>query len=73
MMRNLLVVESPTKARTLKKYLGPEFQIMASVGHVKDLPNNKLGVDLENRFTPEYVTIKGKVNPQRDKDSRKEG
>jgi len=59
-MKNLLVVESPTKARTLKKYLGPDFHIMASVGHVKDLPNNKLGVDMENRFTPEYVTIKGK-------------
>ena len=61
MMKNLLVVESPTKARTLKKYLGPEFQIMASVGHVKDLPNNKLGVDMEKGFTPEYVTIKGKT------------
>ena len=60
MMKNLVVVESPTKARTLKKYLGAEFQIMASVGHVKDLPNNKLGVDMENGFTPEYVTIKGK-------------
>jgi DNA topoisomerase-1 len=61
MMKNLLVVESPTKARTLKKYLGPEFKIMASVGHVKDLPNNKLGVDVENGFIPEYVTIKGKA------------
>ena len=61
MMKNILIVESPTKARTLKKYLGPEFQIIASVGHIKDLPNNKLGVDIENGFTPEYVNIKGKT------------
>jgi DNA topoisomerase-1 len=60
MMKNLLIVESPTKARTLKRYLGTDFKIMASVGHIKDLPNNKLGVDTENNFTPEYVTIKGK-------------
>lgn len=60
MKKNLLVVESPTKARTIKKYLGKDFQIMASVGHVKDLPNSKLGVDIENKFQPEYVIIKGK-------------
>ena len=60
MTKNLLIVESPTKARTLKKYMGADFQIMASVGHVKDLPNNRLGVDTQNDFRPEYVTIKGK-------------
>ena len=60
MTKNLLIVESPTKAKTIQKYLGPEFQIMASVGHVKDLPNSKLGVDTENDFKPEYVIIKGK-------------
>ncbi len=60
MTKNLLIVESPTKARTLKKYLGTNYQIMASVGHIKDLPNSRLGVDTENDFTPEYVTIKGK-------------
>ncbi|MGD8227630.1 MAG: type I DNA topoisomerase [Desulfobacteraceae bacterium] len=60
MTNNLLIVESPTKARTLKKYLGSDYQIMASVGHIKDLPNSRLGVDTENDFTPEYVTIKGK-------------
>lgn len=60
MSKNLLVVESPAKARTIKKYLGPDFKIMASVGHVKDLPVKKLGVDIENDFKPEYVTIKGK-------------
>jgi DNA topoisomerase-1 len=61
MTKNLLIVESPTKARTLKKYLGNDYQIMASVGHIKDLPNSRLGVDTEKGFTPEYVTIKGKA------------
>ena len=60
MSKNLLIVESPTKARTLKKYLGTDYQIMASVGHIKDLPNSRLGVDTEKDFHPEYVTIKGK-------------
>ena len=60
MSKNLLIVESPAKARTIKKYLGPDFKIMASVGHVKDLPVKKLGVDVENNFKPEYITIKGK-------------
>lgn len=58
--QNLLIVESPAKAKTIQKYLGPSFQILASVGHVKDLPVNKLGVNLEKNFTPQYVTIKGK-------------
>jgi len=60
MSKNLLIVESPAKARTIKKYLGPDFKIMASVGHVKDLPVKTLGVDVENNFEPKYVTIKGK-------------
>ncbi len=60
MAKNLLIVESPTKARTVRKYLGPDFEIKASVGHVKDLPKTRLGVDIENNFRPEYVTIKGK-------------
>jgi len=60
MSKNLLIVESPAKARTIKKYLGPDFKIMASVGHVKDLPVKKMGVDIEKNFKPEYVTIKGK-------------
>ena len=60
MPKNLIIIESPAKARTIKKYLGPDFRIMASVGHVKDLPVNKLGVDIQGDFKPEYVTIKGK-------------
>ena len=60
MPKNLLIIESPAKARTIKKYLGPDFTIMASVGHIKDLPVSKLGVNIEKNFEPDYVTIKGK-------------
>ena len=66
MPKNLLIIESPAKARTIKKYLGPDFKIMASVGHVKDLPVSKLGVDLEKNFEPDYVTIKGKAKILKD-------
>lgn len=58
--KNLVIVESPAKAKTLQKYLGTGFKIEASVGHVKDLPTSKMGVDLENGFKPEYVITKGK-------------
>ncbi len=60
MAKALIIVESPTKARTITKYLGRGYSVMASVGHVKDLPTSKLGVDLEHDFEPQYVTIKGK-------------
>ena len=60
MTRSLIIVESPTKVRTLKKFLGKDFEIKASSGHVKDLPKNGLGVDLQNNFQPEYVLIPGK-------------
>src|SRR5687768_6678247 len=60
MAKSLIIVESPTKAKTITKYLGRGYSVMASVGHVKDLPTNKLGVDIENDFEPQYVTIKGK-------------
>ncbi|MFC1823413.1 type I DNA topoisomerase [Thermodesulfobacteriota bacterium] len=60
MPKNVVIVESPTKARTLKKYLGKDFDIVASVGHIKDLPSSRLGVDIQKDFEPEYVTIKGK-------------
>jgi DNA topoisomerase I len=58
--KSLIIVESPAKARTLKKYLGSKYQVLASVGHVRDLPKSRLGVDVDNGFTPTYVTIKGK-------------
>ena len=60
MPNNLLIIESPAKAKTIKKYLGSDFRIMASVGHLKDLPTKSLGVDIDNNFEPEYTTIKGK-------------
>ena len=59
-MKSLLIVESPAKVRTLSKFLGKGFIIKASIGHVKDLPKKELGVDVDNKFTPTYVTIEGK-------------
>jgi len=59
-MKSLLIVESPAKVRTLNKFLGKEFVIKASIGHVKDLPKKELGVDVENKFKPTYVVIEGK-------------
>src|SRR5437899_212700 len=58
---NLVVVESPAKAKTLKKYLGRGFDVRASVGHVKDLPKSKIGVDVKHGFRPQYDVIKGKA------------
>jgi DNA topoisomerase-1 len=58
--KSLLVVESPAKAKTINKYLGSDFIVEASVGHVKNLPKSKLGIDVENGFTPQYETIEGK-------------
>jgi DNA topoisomerase-1 len=58
----LIIVESPTKARTIKKFLPPRFVVKASVGHVRDLPKSTLGVDVEHDFAPRYLTIKGKAD-----------
>lgn len=58
--KSLVIVESPTKARTLTKYLGRGYQVVASVGHVKDLPKSKLGIDVDHDFQPQYVVIRGK-------------
>ena len=60
MPKSLVIVESPAKAKTIKKFLGKDFDIKASVGHVRDLPPKGLGVDIHNNFKPEYVTIRGK-------------
>ncbi|OUN07685.1 DNA topoisomerase I [Flavonifractor sp. An92] len=57
---NLVIVESPAKAKTIGKYLGPDYQVKASMGHVRDLPKSKLGVDVEHGFQPDYQPIKGK-------------
>ena len=60
MSKNLLIVESPSKARTINKYLGKNYEVLASVGHIRDLPKKKFGVDIENGFDPKYVTVRGK-------------
>src|SRR4051812_37396597 len=60
MAKYLVVVESPTKVKALKKYLGKDYEVLASKGHVKDLPDRSLGVDVEKQFEPQYVTISGK-------------
>lgn len=58
--RSLVIVESPAKAKTISKFLGRNYQVKASMGHVKDLPRSQFGVDIENGFTPKYITIRGK-------------
>ena len=60
MTKPLVVVESPTKVRTIKKYLGSAYNVAATVGHIKDLPSKDLGIDIENNFAPHYRTIPGK-------------
>ena len=59
-MSKLVIVESPTKVKSIKKYLGSEFSVMASMGHVRDLPTSKMGVDIKNNFEPQYVNIDNK-------------
>lgn len=61
MAKSLLVVESPTKVKTLSKYLGKDFVVKATYGHIKDLPKSKLGVDVENHFEPQFTVVKGKA------------
>ena len=58
--KNLVIVESPAKAKTIGKYLGPDYQVKASMGHLRDLPKSTLGVDVDGDFTPNYKPIKGK-------------
>ena len=60
--KTLLVVESPSKAKIIGKYLGSKYKVLASVGHVRDLPKSRLGVDVENNFEPEYINIRGKAD-----------
>ncbi len=60
MAKNLIIVESPAKAKTIKKYLGRDYSVVASFGHLRDLPKSQLGIDIENDFAPKYITIRGK-------------
>ena len=59
-MSNLVIVESPAKAKTINKILGKDFTVKASVGHIRDLPAKDLGVNIENNFEPQFVVIPGK-------------
>ena len=58
--KNLVIVESPSKAKTIGKFLGSKYKVVASVGHIRDLPKSKLGINIENNFDPEYISIRGK-------------
>src|SRR5438132_1684191 len=66
MANRLIIVESPSKARTLARFLGSEYTVLASMGHVRDLPKSKIGVDVDSGFTPQYEVIKGKEKQIRD-------
>lgn len=59
-MANLVIVESPAKAATIKGYLGSNYKVIASKGHIRDLPKSSMGVDIEHGFEPRYINIRGK-------------
>ena len=59
-MSKLVIVESPAKAKTIKKYLGEDYNVIASMGHIRDLPKAQMGVDIEDNFKPRYINIPGK-------------
>jgi len=60
-MKNLLIVESPSKAKTINKYLGKKFHVEATIGHIRNLPKSSLGIDVSNGFLPKFLTIRGKA------------
>ncbi|MDX9781313.1 MAG: toprim domain-containing protein, partial [bacterium] len=60
MARHCIIVESPSKAKTIGKYLGKDYRILATVGHIRDLPKKDLGIDTAHRFEPKYVAVPGK-------------
>lgn len=60
MAKYLVIVESPAKVKTIKKFLGPNYEVAASNGHVRDLPKSRMGIDIENDYEPKYITIRGK-------------
>ncbi|MDO5037904.1 MAG: type I DNA topoisomerase [Tissierellia bacterium] len=75
MAKNLIIVESPTKAKTIRKMVGSNYKVMASVGHVRDLPKSKLGIDIENNYEPKYMNIwgKGELIKELKKEGKKAG
>ena len=60
MAKYLVIVESPAKVKTIRKFLGTNYEVAASNGHVRDLPKSQLGIDVENGYEPKYITIRGK-------------
>src|SRR5690554_3126087 len=60
MDKTLVIVESPAKAKTIEKFLGKNYSVEATIGHIRDLPKSQLGIDIENNFEPKYITIRGK-------------
>ena len=60
MTKSLVIVESPAKAKTIERILGSDYKVLASMGHLRDLPQRTLGVDVENDYEPKYITIRGK-------------
>ena len=64
-MAKLVIVESPAKAKTIGKYLGKDYEVTASMGHIRDLPASQLGIDIEHDYAPQYISIKGKEAHQR--------
>ena len=60
MAKNLIIVESPAKSKTIKKFLGKNYEVVASNGHVRDMPKSQMGIDFDNDFEPKYITIRGK-------------
>ena len=60
MAKYLVIVESPAKAKTIGKFLGRNYKVIASVGHIRDLPKSRLGIDIEDNYEPKYINIRGK-------------
>ena len=60
MAKYLVIVESPAKVKTIKKFLGKNYEVVASNGHVRDLPKSQMGIDVEHDYEPKYITIRGK-------------
>ena len=60
MAKYLVIVESPTKVKTIEKFLGSNYTVVASNGHIRDLPKSTMGIDVENDYEPKYITIRGK-------------
>ena len=71
--KNLVIVESPAKVKTVKKFLGNNYEVAASNGHVRDMPKSQLGFDVENDYEPKYITIRGKGELLAGSGSRRKG